>query len=119
MAAITVSEIKPAEDGTAIITLTFTDEDGTTVIPTELKWQLMETDGTIINNRTFALGSFTGTTIVLFGDDLAIEDGESLCRILSVQGIYDSTAGNNLPIKGELMFWIDAFIENTNINTKE
>lgn len=100
-------EIQPAEKGTAVVTLSFTDEDGNTVVPSSLAWQLMRTDGTVVNNRTFANCSFTGNTIVLSGDDLAIFAGrDSGRRILSIQGSYDSNAGTGLPIKGECSFSI-------------
>ncbi len=111
MAAITVSPEKPAEKGTAVITLAFVDEDGTTVVPTGLAWQLMKTDGTVINGRTFAIGSFSGTEVVLSGDDLVIfGDSDSGYRVFSVQGVYDSDAGTDLPINAELKFAIDRLL---------
>lgn len=114
MAAITIDSTKPAEKGTAVVTLAFTDEDDTAVTPTSLAWQLMKSDGTVINTRTFALGSFSGTEIVLSGDDLAIfGSSDSGYRILSVQGVYDSDAGTDLPINAELKFVVDALIGQT------
>jgi hypothetical protein len=106
-----ISSIKPAEKGTAVVTLAFTDEDGSTVVPTSLAYQLMKSDGTVINNRTFALSTFTGTEIVLSGDDLAMYgSSDSGFRILSVQGVYDSTAGSDLPLKEECKFVIDQLV---------
>lgn len=107
----TYISVTPSEKGTAIVTLAFTDEDGTTVVPTSLAWQLMRTDGTVINSRTFALGSFAGTTVVLSGDDLAMFGATDRgVRVFSVQGVYDSDAGTGLPLKGECRFKIDALL---------
>ncbi len=103
--------IQPAEKGTAIVTLGFTDEDGAVVVPTNLAWQLMRSNGVVVNGRTFATGSFSGVTIVLSGDDLAIlSRGDSGYRILSIQGIYTSSAGVDLPLKGECKFSISRFV---------
>ena len=112
MSAITISTTKPSEQGTAVITMAFTDEDAATVTPTSLAWQLMRSDnGTIINSRTFALGSFSGTEIVLQGDDLAaFGSSDTGGRLFSVQGVYDSSAGSNLPINAELSFSVDKLL---------
>ena len=96
------------ELGTAVVTLTFTDEDGDTVIPTNLAWELRDL-GTrvLINNRDFSSGSFSGNTLVLTGLDLAlISAGDQGKRRLGVQGLYDSSAGTDLPLKGEFEFSI-------------
>lgn len=119
MAAISVSSIKPAEQGTAVVTLAFTDEDEATVVPTSLSWQLMRVDdGSTVNERTFANCSFSGSTIVLSGDDLATfglsDTGD---RVLSVQGVYTSSAGSDLPLKGELSFTVEKLLGQIDIET--
>ena len=107
----TFIEIQPAEKGTAVVTLVFTDEDGASVVPTSLAWQLMRSDGTVIGTRTFANGSFSGGTIVLSGDDLAIFGStDNGYRVLSIQGVYTSSAGSDLPLKGECKFSIDRLV---------
>lgn len=107
MTALSVDTTKPAELGTAVITMAFTDEDGNTVVPTSLEWQLMRSDGTVINENTFSEGSFTGTTVVLSGNDLAyFGSSDNAKRIFSVQGVYDSNAGTDLPLNAELRFEI-------------
>ncbi len=107
MSCITESSIKPKEGGTGVVTLVFTDEDGNTVVPTSLQWQLSDDRGNIINNNTFASNDFTGNTVVLQGDDLALQspsdDGD---RYFAVQGVYASSAGTGLPLKGEMKFTI-------------
>lgn len=109
-----IKDIKPNEKGTAVVTLTFTDEDGVSVTPSSLEWQLMRGDGTIINNRSFANGSFSGDTIVLSGDDLAVfGNRDNGSRVLSIQGEYDSSAGNGLQLKDECQFNIQRLLGQT------
>ena len=118
MPAITMSPTRPAELGTAVITLAFTDEDGITVVPTSLAWQLTRTDGTVVNSRTFALGTFTGVTVVLSGNDLAMFGSRDTGkRVFSVQGVYDSTAGagTSLPLKAECEFSIEKLLGQVDI----
>ena len=111
MAAITISTTKPAEQGTAVVTLAFTDEDGATVVPTGSAWQLMQTDGTVVNSRTFALSTFSGTKVVLSGDDLAMfGSSDSGDRVFSVKGVYDSSAGSGLTIPAELSFRVQKLL---------
>ena len=103
--------VQPSEKGTAVVTLAFTDEDGSTIVPTSLAWQLMRVDGTVVNSRTFAAETFTGTQIVLSGLDLAIfGSNDSGSRVLSIQGVYNSSAGSDLPLKGECKFVIDPLL---------
>lgn len=129
MSAITVIPEKPAEKGTAVFEIYYTDEDGTNVVPTGCAWQLMRSDGTIIgedpDDRTFAKSTFTcddtfvnnagvsvtGKILVISGDDLAVFGGTDNCeRVLSVQGTYSSDAGSNLPVNGECEFEIDRLL---------
>ena len=109
--------IKPNEQGTAIITMAFTDEavPPNAVTPTGLQWQLMRSGGTIVNSRTFANGSFTATagaaSITLTGDDLAMFGAsDSGKRVFSIQGVYDSTAGTDLSITDEAEFSIQRLL---------
>lgn len=75
---MSIISIMPNEKGTAIVTLTFTNENGAVVVPISAAWQLMKTDGSIVNGRAFADCSFSGTEIVLSGNDLAILDRKSV-----------------------------------------
>ena len=107
MSCVSISPTNPCDGSTAIITMEYKDEDGTPVVPSNLQWQLINKAGDIINGRTFATGSFTGDTIVLKGDDLLfltnLDSGE---RWFAVKGIYNSSAGSDLPLIGELKFTI-------------
>src|SRR6056297_1983695 len=114
----TTISIKPNELGTAVITMSFTDEDDAAVTPTDLQWQLMKSDGTIVNDRAFADNAFTAlageATVVLSGDDLAMFGAnDSGRRVFSIQGVYDSTAGTGLPIKDEAVFVIQQLLGQT------
>jgi len=103
--------IKPNEGGTAVVTLAFTDEEGTTVVPVSATWQLQKTDGTIINNRSFANCSFTGTKVVLSGLDLSITDSsDSGVRIFAIHVRYNSNIGSNLNITDEIKFKINRLV---------
>src|SRR6056297_2747278 len=114
----TTITIKPNELGTAIVEMSFTDEDDAAVTPTSLQWQLMKPDGTVVNDREFVDNSFTAlageVTVVLSGDDLAMFGAsDSGRRVFSIQGVYDSTAGSGLPIKDEAVFVIQQLLGQT------
>ena len=111
--------VKPGEKGTAIVTLSPTDEDDTALTfgnLTNPQWQLMKLDGTVVNERTFANSSMTSLEFVLQGDDLAIfGDGDSGVRVLSFQASYDSDAGSGLPLVAEAKFTIDKLVGQTDV----
>jgi len=109
--------IQPAEQGSAIVTILPVDEDGVALVFGQLAspaWQLMEQNGTVINDRTFVLCPLTSLTFVLKGDDLAMFGAlDSGIRVLSFQALYDSTAGDDLPVKAECKFRIDKMLGQT------
>ena len=112
--------IKPNEKGTAIVTMTFMNEDGDAVVPKTKTWQLMLTDGSVINNRSFANGSFSGTEITLSGLDLAVHTAETRSvRIFAFQGTYDSDAGNDLPLHDEVRFAIERLVSQVDVTLAE
>jgi len=114
MSCLVESTVQPSEEGVGIITLSFTDEDNNVVVPTSLQWQLADKNGAVINSRTFASGSFSGNTVVLSGNDLALQsvtdEGD---RYFTVKGLYTSSAGTNLPLIGELKFTICSLVNIT------
>lgn len=101
MSHTTTLTISPAEEGTAIVTASFTDENGAAEIPNAgtLTWTLTDRHGRVINDREdVAIASAASVVVILTGDDLAI--GEyGLNRVITFEGLYNSTLGNNLPIK--------------------
>ncbi len=109
-----VISIQPSENGTAIVVITPFDEEGTALTFSELgtpQWQLMKTDGTVINSRTFAASAMTNLKAVLSGADLAVaSSGDDGGRVFSFQATYNSTEGNNLPLTAECSFVVDNLV---------
>jgi hypothetical protein len=101
------------EKSTLVVSLSFTDEAGVSVVPTALTWTLTDAAGAVINTREDVVVSTPATTvkIVLSGNDLAIQAGETAHRVerrLTVEATYTSDLGSDLP-----MTWAGAFmIEN-------
>ena len=107
MSCVSEATIQPVEEGVALITMSFTDEDGNSITPDNLAWQLMDKFGNIINDRDFDSGYFSGNTVLLSGDDLALQDDlDDGVRYLGIKGTYDSTYGTSLPLKDEYKFTI-------------
>ena len=98
---------RACESSTYIVTATFTDEDGDSVIPDSITWTLTDKKGNVINSREDVEVSSPATAvdIVLSGDDLAVTSTGTL-RILTVEAVYDSDAGLDLPLKDEARFHI-------------
>lgn len=99
------------ERGTAVVQCVFTDEEGNSVAPDSLTWTLSDRAGTIINSREDeeVVDLAATVNIVLSGDDLAILPTEAVAyaeRIVTIKGTYDSTYGNDLPLRHEEMFYI-------------
>lgn len=112
--------VTPGENGTAVVTLSPVDQNGTAVTFSQLKTpacQLMRDNEThdIINDRDFATFLLTSLTFVLQGDDLAaFGDGDGGGRFLSFHAKYDSeidgVAYSDLPLTGECKFNICKFV---------
>jgi len=102
--------VNAREKSTYAITITFTDETGTTFTPVTATWTLGDKDGTTINSRVGeALTPATSITVVLQGDDLQIvdSDNDKEKRIFTVEGTYDSTNGSGLPFKESCYFYVE------------
>jgi len=101
--------IPAIEQSTYVVTLTFKDEDGNSVSPNSIKWTLTDSAGNVINSRQdVSISPASSVSIVLRGDDLALQASESDVgqRILTVEATYDSDKGSNLPLKDELSFYV-------------
>jgi hypothetical protein len=102
------------EKSTYIITAAFTDENGDAVAPTTLTWTLTDEAGAVINSRenVAVAGPASSEDIVLSGDDLALQSGETTrgVWIFTVEGTYDSDAGSDLPLNDEIRFIVDGLI---------
>ena len=106
------------EEGTYMITCAFTDEDGDAVAPDSITWTLSDSNGSIINSREdVAVGSpASSVDIVLSGDDLAIQAGETastVTRRITIEAVYDSDAGSDLPLKDEAVFPLENLLNVT------
>jgi len=100
-----------AEEGSGAITMSFTDEDGAAVTPNEVKWSLTDNDGTVINSRDQVSETpDTSVTILLSGDDLAFQSGETgnnVKRHLVIEATYNSDLGSDIPLKEDGIFYVD------------
>ena len=96
-----------------MIRASFSDEDGTPEVPKALTWSLTTSTGTFVNERENVVVSelAANVDIVLSGDDLAIlGTSDNRVRILTVEGIYDSALGDNLPIKDSCSFSVQDLV---------
>ena len=94
------------ELGTLTATIEFRDVRGNFFNPDTAAFQLTKVDGTIINSRSFANGSFAGNTVVLTGPDLALDVAGDITRVFSVEGTYSSSEGSGIPFTIEERFII-------------
>ena len=110
MANITVLSEHAMERSTYLIPVAFTDEDGAAVTPTAAIWSLVKANGDVINGREdVALTPATSVGILLYGADLAILDGQGYeARSVVVRYTYDSTLGDSIPGKQEIVFTVEA-----------
>ena len=93
-------KVEPLEKSTLKVSVSFTDEEGTSVAPDTLEWTLTNSTGTVINSREDVTITTPESTevIMLTGDDLSIVDGGDLARHLTLNGTYDSTNQNDLSL---------------------
>jgi len=93
------------EEGTYVVTATFTDEDGNSVVPNNINWWLYDSSNNIVNGRSNIAIAIPAASIdiVLQGDDLAII-GRDNRRVMRIEYDYDSSYGTGLPGKAEVEF---------------
>jgi hypothetical protein len=96
------------EESTYVLSVSFADENGDPVTPNAgLTWSLTDLTGNVINAREdVALTPATSVTIVLSDADLALPDRSDPLRVVTLEGTYNSSLGNNLPLKDEARFKI-------------
>jgi len=108
--ATTILATKAKKNGTFVVTVDFTDEDGSTLTPTTMTWTLTNPAGETVNSRLdVSIAAPTSSeNIVLQGDDLAIpESSREVLRVLTLEGTYTSTYGADLPFKDQVYFYIE------------
>jgi len=106
MAATSLSNA--IEESTYVVTVDFTNEDGDALEVKSVTWTLTDVSGNVINSRENEEATpGSSVNIVLSGDDLAIIPDVSNKRILTVDAVYDSSYGTDLPLKGRAEFTIE------------
>jgi hypothetical protein len=98
------------DKSTYVINCAFTDENGAPVIPESISWTLTNDVGTVINSRTSVDIAVPAASvdIVLSGEDLDYTDGAA--RVLTVNAVYDSSLGSNLPLKDSVRFMVSNLV---------
>jgi len=106
-----MADIEFDEESSGSIVVEFEDRDGDDVIPTSIKWTLTTTDGvTIINEREQEDVETPAASIeiLLSGNDLALLTAEisdrTVARKLTIEAVYDSDLGDDLPLNSEKSF---------------
>jgi hypothetical protein len=97
------------EQSTYAVTVAFKDDEGTAVVPNSATWTLTDQDGAVMNSRLDeVISPASSVTIVLQGDDLALDTDEigSGRRILTIEAVYDSNIGSNLPLRESAAFTV-------------
>jgi hypothetical protein len=87
------------EGCTYVVTVSFTDEDGTPVVPTAATWTLSYTNSDDINGRTDVPITPLSTSA-----DIVLTENDMVCRtdlnddvvVLTVKYTYDSSLGTGL-----------------------
>jgi len=101
------------EQSSGQITISFYDENGDASTPDSIIWHLTDDNGTIINSLEDQSVDppAEAVDIVLSGDDLQITASEAsektVKRRLVVEAVIDSDMGDNLPLTGEGVFYVD------------
>jgi hypothetical protein len=111
-------DVHATEKSTYVVTATFKDENEVLVVPNIITWTLTDESGTVINSRTDVSVAFPASVIniLLSGLDLAMQPSETagtVGRVVTVNATYESTLGSNLPLKGEVRFYIDNLLKVT------
>jgi hypothetical protein len=105
----TISNIKPVEGGTALVSAALYDEGGLQPTPVTVKWSLFRTDGTPIREDV-AMTPANPLAILLSGDDLAVFADDNFERVLLVEITYNSTNGDDLTLNDELTFMVQPLV---------
>ena len=107
-------ELHADEKSTYRMTAAFTDSAGNASTPDVIIYTLTNVEGTIINSKeAVSVTPSTSVNIILSGNDLAMQTGESgpVERVFTLEAVYDSsTDGNDLPLKEEAVFIIDPLL---------
>jgi hypothetical protein len=94
------------EGSTAVVTASFTDENGDALAPHTLTWTLTDTQGNVINEREdVAIDTPEAEeVIILKGDDLQLPSNVDDLFVIQFNGLYDSDIGTDLCIAEDATF---------------
>lgn len=100
------------EESSYVIEAVFRDRAGTLMAPNTATWTLTDENGTVINSRQdVSISSPTNTEeILLSGDDLQILSGETeehVNRLFTIEAVYNSDLGNDLPLRDAAIFLLE------------
>lgn len=101
------------ENSTFHMNVAFKDEAGAAVVPDSINWKLTNAAGTVINSRSSVAVAVPSSTIkiTLYSADLAVTESEpTVTRIVTISAVYDSTEGDNLPLKEEVRFTVKRLV---------
>jgi len=106
MAVLTVLPTTAPEEGTYVITMVPTDEDGVAVTPNSATWDLTDGSGSIVNSRSSQsiASPSTRMTVVLSSDDLSLSGYAGTKRRFTMRYTYNSTLGTSMPNNAEAEF---------------
>ena len=91
------------QGGTIVLTASFTDEDGNSVVPNTLTYTLLDAYEEVVNTlEDQTITPASSVEVVLSGDDLP----DAVSYYFVVEGTYDSDAGTDLPLKGYATFTV-------------
>ncbi len=104
----TTLDKKAVEQSTFVVTASFTDENGDTVVPNTLKWSLVDSDGKAVNDRrNVSVTPDSSVDVILSDNDLKIDkDRDKILRWIVFEGTYDSDLGSDLPLKEQAEFTV-------------
>ena len=112
--AIAILTETAEELDTYAVTVSFFDEAGVAMTPNDgLTWTLTDLSGNVVNGlEDVAIAQASSITIVLSGDDLAMQSTErtKAYRVLHIAGTYDGDLGSDLAISKQIRFTIDGSI---------
>ena len=105
----TILTEKAVELSTYAVNVSFRNHQGSYFAPNSLYWTLSDPDGNAINAQSMtAITSVqTSVDIVMQGSDLLISSGSTQAeedRVLTIQGNFNSSLGNALPINDRVKF---------------
>jgi len=105
----TILTEKAVELSTYAVNVSFYDESSVAVEPNSLYWTLSDPDGSVINAQSMtAITSVQASVdIVMASLDLQISSGSTQAeedRVLTIQGNYNSSLGNALPLNDRVKF---------------